>query len=71
MSVDKSKNHFDEKGNYVNVENLTLRQIFEQGFDTGYKRGYIDGALHKDESIPATADYLFDKIMKGDFNANP
>lgn len=40
------KNYFDEKGNYINIENLSLKQIYERAFDEGYKKGYIDGALH-------------------------
>ena len=29
------KNYIDEKGNYINIENLTLRQIYDQGFEAG------------------------------------
>ena len=47
--ADTKKNYFDDKGNYINVENLSLREIYERGFDEGYKRGYPDGALHNKE----------------------
>ena len=43
------KNYFDDKGNYINVENLSLREIYERGFDEGFKRGYPEGALHNKE----------------------
>lgn len=39
-------NYFDDRGNYINCENLSLRKIYERAFDEGYKKGYIDGALH-------------------------
>lgn len=38
-------NYFDQNGNYINIENLSLKQIYERAFDEGYKKGYIDGAL--------------------------
>lgn len=41
-----TSNYFDDKGNYINIENLSLKQIYERAFDEGYKKGYIDGALH-------------------------
>ena len=59
------KNHFDEKGNYINCENLTLKEIYERGFDEGFKKGYVDGALHKDTDISAMADNLYNKLMGG------
>ena len=59
------KNHFDEKGNYINCENLTLKEIYERGFDEGFKKGYVDGALHKDTDISAMADDLYNKLMGG------
>lgn len=63
------KNYFDEKGNYINVENLSLREIFERGFDEGFKKGYIDGALHnKDMSVSEYADMYFAKLIGGNFS---
>lgn len=66
------KNYFDEKGNYINVENLSLREIFERGFDEGYKKGYPDGALHnlggissQISDISAMTDNLYNKLMGG------
>ena len=32
-----TKNYIDEKGNYHNIENLTLAQIYEKGVKDGYK----------------------------------
>lgn len=61
----KTTNHFDERGNYVNVENLTLKQIYERGFDEGFKKGYIEGALHKDSDISKMTDDLYNKLMGG------
>lgn len=39
-----SKNYFDEHGNYMNVENLTLGEIYRRGYEDSYlKRGeWID-----------------------------
>ena len=31
------KNYIDEKGNYHNVENLTLAQIYDKGVEEGYR----------------------------------
>lgn len=31
-------NYFDNKGNYINVENLTLTQIYNQGFQKGMEK---------------------------------
>ena len=59
------RNHFDEKGNYVNCENLTLAQIYERGMDEGYKKGYVDGALHKDTDISGIVDDLYTKLLGG------
>jgi len=59
------KNHFDEKGNYINCENLTLKEIYERGFDEGYKKGYVDGTLHKDTDISGIVDDLYTKLLGG------
>lgn len=60
------KNYFDEKGNYINCENLSLAEIYLGASQEGYKKGYIDGFLaQKDESVTDMADGLFDKIMGG------
>ena len=32
-----SKNYIDEKGNYHNIENLTLTQIHDRGVEEGYR----------------------------------
>ena len=40
-------NYFDKQGNYINVENLSLAEI--------YKKGFIDGSLHERESCDKAA----------------
>ena len=66
--ADAKKNYFDDKGNYINVENLSLREIFERGFDEGYKKGYPDGALHNKDMTPSEyADLYISKLMGGNF----
>ncbi len=32
-----NKNYIDERGNYHNIENLTLRQIYDRGAEEGYR----------------------------------
>lgn len=32
-----NKNYIDEKGNYHNIENLTLTQIYDRGVEEGYR----------------------------------
>lgn len=32
-----NKNYIDEKGNYHNIENLTLTQIYDSGVEEGYR----------------------------------
>ena len=32
-----TKNYIDEKGNYHNIENLTLTQIYDRGVEEGYR----------------------------------
>lgn len=45
--VEDRKNYIDEKGNYHNVENLSLTDIYQHGFyeglNVGYKNGYVKG----------------------------
>ena len=66
--ADTKKNYFDDKGNYINVENLSLKEIFERGFDEGFKRGYLEGALHnKEMTLSEYADLYFAKLMGGNF----
>lgn len=64
--AEKAKNYFDDKGNYINVENLSLAEIFNRGREEGYKKGYIDGSLvMKEESVTDMANGLYNKIMGG------
>lgn len=32
-----TKNYIDEKGNYHNIQNLTLAQIYDSGVEEGYR----------------------------------
>lgn len=62
----KKTNYFDEHGNYINVENLSLSEIYLRASQEGYKKGYTDAILDKNnEDISKTADTLFDKLMNG------
>ena len=38
-------NYFDKNGNYVNVENLSLAEIYARASAEGYKRGYTDAKI--------------------------
>ena len=59
-------NYFDEHGNYINCENLSLSEIYKRAAQEGYKKGYTDAILDKNnEDISKTADALFDKLMNG------
>lgn len=42
MTTDR-KNYIDEKGNYHNVENLSLANIYQHGFYEGKKACYYKG----------------------------
>lgn len=36
------KNHFDKNGNYINVENLSLAEIYNRGYQDGSEDGLKD-----------------------------
>ena len=38
-------NYFDQNGNYINVENLSLAEIYARASAEGYKRGYTDAKI--------------------------
>lgn len=38
------KNYFDKNGNYINIENLSLAEIYLRASEEGYKKGYVDGS---------------------------
>lgn len=44
----KSKNYINEKGEYVNLENKSLREIWLEGYEAG----------RRDKSIMDIADHL-------------
>ena len=70
-----AKNYIDEKGNYINVENLSLIEIYNEGRVEGYKRGYVHGCLSRPElenisssekkDVSNLADELFKRLMGG------
>lgn len=53
------KNHFDKNGNYINVENLSLAEIYHRGYQDGSEDG-LEGIRpqgewehwHSDNFIP-------------------
>lgn len=42
------KNYIDERGNYHNVENLTLTQIHDRASEEGYRLGKAEGIAAAD-----------------------
>lgn len=44
-----SKNYIDKNGNYHNIENLTLAEIYRKGVDDGYKIAKLE---HGNEQNP-------------------
>lgn len=38
-----SKNYIDEKGNYHNIDNFSLSQIYESGVADGYRLAHKNG----------------------------
>ena len=40
------KNHFDKNGNYINVENLSLAEIYHRGYQDGSEDGLNDIRPH-------------------------
>ena len=72
---EKAVNYIDKSGNYVNIENLTLTEIFNRGRGEGYKAGYVHGCLSRPEldnispsekkNVSNLADELFKRLMGG------
>lgn len=44
-----TKNYIDEKGNYHNIENLTLTQIYDRGVEEGYRIAKMEGQNHEQD----------------------
>jgi len=65
------KNYFDENGNYINTENLSLAEIYLRASTEGYKKGYADAQLEqiRDSQEPVnikkTADDIYKKLLGG------
>jgi len=49
------KNHFNEKGDYINCENLSLAEIYLNASQEGYKKGFIAGSMDKTSNQPRGA----------------
>lgn len=47
------KNHFDERGNYINSENLSLADIYHRGFANGVESVAIGIAYVKYDNLLA------------------
>ena len=39
----RKHNYVDDRGNYQNVENLTLKQIYDRAYKQGYEWGKYEG----------------------------
>ena len=68
-----SKNYIDEKGNYHNIENLTLTQIYDSGVEEGYRIAKQEGeriiaqVKIEDAQLTKMIDELAERIKKGEF----
>lgn len=60
MATDR-KNYIDEKGNYHNVENLSLADIYQHGFYEGKKACYYKGHVPEADKWISVKDRLPDK----------
>ena len=63
-------NYFDEHGNYINCENLSLAEIYTRAAAEGYKKGYTDASISSDVAkcsadITNMTDNLYDRLMNG------
>lgn len=41
------RNYIDEKGNYHNVQQFTLAQIFDSGVEEGYRRAKLEQSVSR------------------------
>lgn len=66
-----AKNYFDKDGNYINVENLSLAEIYLRAAEEGYKKGYVDASIEavrtkaEEDSISHMTDNLYNKLIGG------
>ena len=63
-------NYFDNNGNYINCENLSLAEIYKRGAAEGYKKGYTDASLEMTRAkngsdISKMTDDLYSKLVGG------
>lgn len=63
------KNYIDDKGNYQNVENLTLAEIYNKGMQEGYKAGFVAGNRDEKEHQDVIAGllWLLDRAIETGF----
>ena len=64
------KNYFDKNGNYINVENLSLAQIYHRAAQEGYKKGYTDASIEmvradSGSDLAKLTDDLYAKLIGG------
>lgn len=64
------KNYFDKNGNYINVENLSLADIYKRAAQEGYKKGYTDAGIEmvrteNGSDIAKLTDDLYAKLIGG------
>lgn len=64
------KNYFDNNGNYINVENLSLADIYKRAAEEGYKKGYVDANIElvrtdSGSDIAKLTDDLYAKLIGG------
>ena len=68
------KNYFDKNGNYINVENLSLVDIYKRAAEEGYRKGYTDACIEMVREMVGTdsgsdlaklTDDLYAKLIGG------
>lgn len=64
------KNYFDKNGNYINVENLSLADIYKRAAEEGYRKGYTDASIERvrtdsGSDLAKLTDDLYAKLIGG------
>ena len=58
------KNHFDKNGNYINVENLSLAEIYHRGYQDGSEDGLKELKAYQELfTSPEEAEKLLNQFM--------
>ena len=58
------KNYIDEHGNYHNIQNLTLTQIYDSGVEEGYRIAKEEKPVGKWIRKPVERDLLYNTGIK-------